>query len=98
MEIDLSKLPVRPIPLGDILADPLTDFSLRPDLEKLKQSIRHLGVTHPVALLPNDGKYRIICGHRRIRLAKELGLKEIPARILDVQMDSAVPEPASLAQ
>lgn len=89
MEIDLSKLPIRPIPFGDILADPLTDFSLRPDLGALKRSIRELGVTHPVTLLPNDGKYRVVCGHQRIRLAKEIGLKDIPARVLDGQLDSA---------
>lgn len=89
MKIEFSKLPVSSIPLGDILADPTADLSLNPDLGALEESIRALGVTHPVTLLPNEGKYRIVCGHRRIRLAKELGLEDIPARVLDVQLDAA---------
>ena len=85
MDIDLSKLPVNLIPLGEIQPDPLTDFSLDTGAKALEESIRKLGVTHPIALWRGNGKYRIICGHRRARHARSLGHKDIPARILDDQ-------------
>ncbi len=51
-------------------------------LVELAASIRQLGVISPVTLRKNnDGSYLIIAGERRLRAAKLVGLKSIPAYI-----------------
>lgn len=48
--------------------------------EKLKQSIQSMGILNPVVLeQKEDGNYRIISGIKRIKIAIELGLENIPA-------------------
>ena len=91
MDIDLSKFSVSHIALGDIQPDALTDFSLEPVAVGLEESVCALGVTHPIVLFRElDGKkYRIVCGHRRVRIAMGLKLGNIPARVLDGQPDRA---------
>ena len=87
MEIDISNLPARLTPLSEIGSDSLTDFSLDPGAGALEESVRALGVTHPIVLFREMAgeEYRIVCGHRRTRIARSLGHKAIPARILDSQ-------------
>ncbi|MCH8157857.1 MAG: ParB N-terminal domain-containing protein [Nitrospinae bacterium] len=73
-----------PVSLSDIdLDDRLTDFSLGPVADALLQSIKEIGVTHPVTLVPADPRYRIACGHRRAKISRQLGNTEILARVLD---------------
>ena len=88
---NLSKYPVTTIPIRAILDDKLTDFSLGSAPDALGQSIHELGITHPVSLLrvENTENFQVICGHRRIAIAKRLGLLEIPARAVEEQIDSA---------
>ncbi|MCM8786374.1 MAG: ParB/RepB/Spo0J family partition protein, partial [Candidatus Omnitrophica bacterium] len=49
------------------------------------KSAKNFGILQPVIVMENgDGDgYRIIAGERRIKTAKNLGLKEIPAAILE---------------
>ena len=91
MNIDFSKLPASLIPLCEIQPDALTDFSLDPGAGALEESVRALGVTHPIVLFRElDGKrYRVVCGHRRVRIAFGLKLGNIPARVLDGQPSRA---------
>jgi hypothetical protein len=37
---------------------------------------------HPVTLVPVGNGFRIVCGHRRVKISSQLQTKEIPARIL----------------
>ena len=54
-------------------------------LEGLAQSIREVGMLHPVLVAPlEDGEtYRLISGERRLRAARRLGEREIPALVLE---------------
>jgi ParB/Sulfiredoxin domain len=56
-------------------------------LSPLKDSIEEIGVIHPVTLMKSADRYQIICGHRRVKYCKMLGLSEIPARVTDTNLD-----------
>jgi len=90
MKINICKLNVCNIPLQSIIADSLTDFSLSPCSENLKNSIAKLGITNPVILLRvnKTENFRIISGHRRVSISKVLGLIDVPARVIEEGIDS----------
>jgi len=53
-------------------------------LEELADSIRAHGVIQPITVRPMDGEhYQIIAGERRWRAARQAGVTEIPARVLE---------------
>jgi len=52
-------------------------------LLKLADSIREHGVIQPIILKQQDKNYIVIAGERRWRAAKSIGLKEIPAIIME---------------
>lgn len=52
---------------------------------KLGESIKEYGIIQPVILKKEKNIYIIIAGERRWRAAKNIGLKEVPAVILDLQ-------------
>ena len=64
--------------------DQLTNFSWGVPADSLQQSIEEIGVIHPVTLAPVGNGFRIVCGHKRIKIVSQLKIKEIPARILDL--------------
>jgi ParB/Sulfiredoxin domain len=84
-----SKNPIEHIPLADIGEESLTRFSLDPPPEALVQSIKELGITHPVLLAPADKGYPIVCGHRRVECARLLKLETVPALVLEKAPTSA---------
>ena len=72
------------VPIKSIdVDDQLTSFSLGIPAASLQKSIEEIGVIHPVTLAPLDNCFRIVCGHRRVKIASQLKTNEIPARILD---------------
>lgn len=52
------------------------------DLSDLKESIKVLGLLHPIVITPDK---RLIAGQRRLLACKELGWNEIPATIVDLE-------------
>ena len=73
------------VPIKSIdVDDQLTNFSWGVPADSLKQSIEEIGVIHPVTLVPLGNGFRIVCGHKRIKIVSQLKIKEIPARILDL--------------
>lgn len=86
-----SKKQIQEIPLADIGEESLTRFSMDPPADTLAQSIKELGITHPVLLAPADEGYQIVCGHRRVECARLLKLETVPAFVLD-----ATPAPAEM--
>ena len=62
-------------------------------MEELKASIREVGILNRILVRPlddQDEKYEIISGHRRVKAAKELGMKEIPAIVYpEIDRDEA---------
>lgn len=51
---------------------------------ELAESIKHNGIIQPIILKKYDDEYIIVAGERRWRAAKLIGLKEIPALIMDL--------------
>jgi ParB family chromosome partitioning protein len=73
-EIELSRILPNPY-------QPRTVFE-EESLEELATSIRNFGVIQPITLQETDEEqYTIICGERRFRAAKIVGLERIPAYI-----------------
>lgn len=78
-----SKKQIQNIPLKEIGEEALTQFSLDPPPDPLVQSIKELGITHPVLLATKGKKYQIVCGHHRVECAHLLKLKTVPAFVLE---------------
>lgn len=56
-----------------------------------KESIRKNGVLVPIIIRKIEGnKYEIISGHNRVECSKELGIKTIPAQIIDCNDEKAI--------
>ena len=75
-----SNNQIQSIPLTDIGNQNLTRFSMDPPQDTLVQSIRELGITHPILL---SKEYQIVCGHRRVECARLLKLETVPALVLE---------------
>jgi len=74
------------IPVNQIVA-PLF-FRVNNDREYLEESVKEHGVITPIVVRRlENGKYRLIAGHGRFQVAKRLGIKKIPARIIHVSSD-----------
>jgi len=70
------------VPLQQVdLSDQTFSVNFFPDLDRLRASIRELGLVQPVLLKEKTNGYRIVSGFRRISVARELGYGEIEARI-----------------
>ena len=54
-------------------------------LEELKKSIREKGIIQPVLLRKIGDRFQLVAGERRVRAALDLGLKDIPALIKDIE-------------
>ncbi len=81
MKIKLS--PISEIPLTDIdHEDQLTDFSLDGCPEKLTDSVKVIGIRHPISVCPTGNRYAIVSGHKRFQAAPRSGLTSIPAFII----------------
>ena len=73
-------------------------FAFRKDeaYEALKRSIAQFGVIEPITVLEperyvrTDGNYQIISGRRRYEACKELGIIDIPSRVLRMPIDDAL--------
>ena len=76
------------VPIKSIdVDDQLTNFSWGVPADSLQQSIEEVGLIHPVTLVPLGKSFRIVCGHKRIKIVSQLKIKEIPARILSPAPD-----------
>jgi ParB family chromosome partitioning protein len=53
-------------------------------MDELARSIQARGVLEPVLVRPVAGKYELVAGERRLRAAQRIGMKEIPAIIVNL--------------
>lgn len=54
-------------------------------LEELAKSIKAYGIVQPLSVRKSDGsRYELVAGERRLRAAKKIGMKEVPAIIVDI--------------
>jgi ParB family chromosome partitioning protein len=80
-EIELDKVDVNPF-------QPRNNFD-EEALDELAESIKELGIIQPVSVrLLENGRYQLITGERRIRAAKKVGIKTIPAYIREADDQS----------
>ncbi len=83
--VDLVK--VKPNPF-----QPRMDFDAEA-LEDLKRSIQEKGVIQPITVRRvAGGMYELISGERRVRASQDIGLKAIPAYIIEVSTDEEMLE------
>lgn len=102
MQVKLRNIPIeicfesKTNPRGDEFEDK--------EFEELKASIKEKGILVPIlvrqrTLLRNDGKvttvddstrFEVIAGNRRFRAAKQLALKEVPAKIVEMTDEEAL--------
>ncbi len=85
----------RMIKVSAIAPDPNQPRSSMGDLAELTESVRSKGVLEPILVRPVDehersGGYRIISGERRFHAAREAGLNEVPAIVMEVDEDEAL--------
>jgi len=59
-------------------------------MEELMNSIIERGVLVPILVREKDGAYEIVAGHRRKRACEELGIKSLPAKILQADDNEAM--------
>jgi ParB/RepB/Spo0J family partition protein len=80
---------VSEIPLTDIdQEDLLTDFSMDGCPEKLMDSVKVIGIRHPICVCPSGNRYSIVSGHKRFQAAPRSGLTTIPVFIVP-ELDDA---------
>jgi hypothetical protein len=81
---------VSEIPLTAIDGDNrLTDFSMDGCPEKLTDSVKEIGIRHPISVCPSGDRYAIVSGHKRFMAAPRSGLTHIPAFIIAEMNDAA---------
>jgi ParB family chromosome partitioning protein len=74
--------PIQNIPLEQIdLSDDTFSINYLPDLQKLRSSIKRVGLIQPVLLRTKKDHYQIVCGFRRIHVLKELGKREVDSEV-----------------
>ncbi len=82
---------VRSIPLEELLP-PLYPVRRVADDEKmaeLARSIQVNGLLHPLVVIPEDGNYRILAGHRRFIAVSGLRWEEVPCNVIGAQRQLA---------
>lgn len=70
-------------------------FKIRPEEElmQMAESIKTIGVLHPIIVRPmkgEAGEYEILAGHNRAAASRMAGLTDVPAKILNVDDDTAI--------
>ncbi len=72
---------------------PRSHFNER-ELEELAQSIKENGVIQPliVTLRPDDSRYELVAGERRLRASKIAGLSHVPVVVIDVSDENSLLE------
>jgi hypothetical protein len=90
----MSELRAKNVRLADIDLDDLS-FSAgdpNPD-EGLNESVRLTSVVNPPLLIESEkgaAMYTVVCGHRRLRAARDAGVSEIAASVLEGTRSEAV--------
>ncbi len=54
------------------------------DVTELAESIKQQGVMQNLTVVPYEGEYRVIIGHRRLAASKMAGLKEVPCVVVEM--------------
>jgi ParB family chromosome partitioning protein len=88
-DLDLTRIELIRIERNPF--QPRADFSPAA-LDELRASIKEKGVIQPITVRRTAMGYQLISGERRVRAAREAGLRTIPAYILAVETDEEMLE------
>jgi ParB family transcriptional regulator, chromosome partitioning protein len=75
---------IEQIEIGKLFPHPDNPRKDLGDLTELAASIKANGVLQNLTVIPIEGGYRVIIGHRRLAAAKLAGLEELPCTICDM--------------
>lgn len=81
-----------PVPINSIsVVSNIRKMFKQAQMDELTDNIMKVGVLEPILLRPSPSGsgYLLIAGERRLRAAKDAGLKEIPGRVLEVTNEQA---------
>ncbi len=87
VEEKFQRIPVELIEIGPEQAR-TSKKSLEEGIDDLAESIKRFGLLHPITVFPEEGKYILVAGQRRLLAVRQLGWKEIPARVLSTRPDA----------
>jgi len=71
------------------LFQPRKNFN-KEKMEELKESIKKHGIIQPIVVRKMANGYEIIAGERRMKAAKEIGLKKVPAIIKSINNEKSL--------
>ena len=74
----------RMVPIDQVDPNPDQPRQVMGDLSELMASIAEKGIIEPLIVRQRRGRFQIVAGERRYQAAVQLGLREIPAVIRDV--------------
>lgn len=97
VEEKFQRIPVELIEIGPEQAR-TSKKSLEEGIDDLAESIKHFGLLHPVTVFPENSKYILIAGQRRLLAVKQLGWEKIPARILSTRPDDVESKAISFSE
>lgn len=80
--MDLQNIEIEKLEAG---YNPRKNF----DITELKESIKQHGILVPLVVSPFKKKFKIVSGECRWRVAKELGLKEVPCAVKELSEEEA---------
>jgi ParB/RepB/Spo0J family partition protein len=82
---------IKNIPVDQIHGHREQDTGIRDKdkFQQLKESIKNIGLTNPLLLRPDNGGFELIAGHHRWIAVKELGWKEVPSKIKNVDANES---------
>lgn len=69
------------IPIDKLFPHPDNPRKDLGDVTELAESIKHSGIMQNLTVVPHEGRYRVIIGHRRLAAAKAAGLAELPCLV-----------------
>jgi len=78
-EIEIDNIRVNPL-------QPRKEFNDE-RMEELRKSVKEKGIIQPITVRAIGDSYELIAGERRLRAARDVGLKTIPAYIIPVDTD-----------
>ena len=90
--LDAKKPKVDELPLDELKPFKGHPFKVMEDeeMERLKESIRELGVLIPALARPTESGYELISGHRRLAACRALGLSTMPVIVRNLTDEEAV--------
>lgn len=86
----LNTMQVREIALSQLEENPDNSYA-QTGIDELAESIQVIGLQQPLVVVPvEDGRFRILAGHRRRNALEKLERKTAPCVVLDADLDPSL--------